>query len=228
MLHGFCGTSKDNFIRTGWVDALTKAGRQTLLMDFRGHGHSQKIYDPAAYHREVLAGDAVNLLDHLGLDRVDLVGFSMGAVVSLHFAVAAQDRLNTLALMGLGDRFFTARPSGPPHWDAAEALEATGDLSGFSPRALALRAYAERLGQDLGAIAACARASKSPPDLAAVKDIAVPFMILAGERDVVAGGLSRLEAELPRARCVTVPGVTHDRTFFHPLCKAAVIDFLAD
>ena len=58
--------------------ALTQAGYRVIALDNRGHGESEKLYDPAAYSSEAMAGDAVRLLDHLGIARAHVMGYSDG------------------------------------------------------------------------------------------------------------------------------------------------------
>ena len=223
LLHGFCGTAADNFVRTGWVGVLARAGRQTIMMDMRGHGESEKLYDPEAYSRELMAQDALNLLDHLGIKQADLVGFSMGGVVSLQIAQQAPDRLTSLSVLGVGDAFYGSEER---RGDSADALEAESIDGSHSERAKQFRLYAESLGQDLKAVAACSRAPRGTPDKNAIAGLSVPLLLLAGSRDATAGGLSALEETWPNARCVILPGVTHDKTLSHGMVKMEVVEFL--
>ncbi|MFQ5513700.1 MAG: alpha/beta fold hydrolase [Myxococcota bacterium] len=74
---------------------------QTLALDHRGHGRS--AWDPRArYDPETLAHDVEAVLAHLGLERVVLVGHSLGGRVALHFARRAAQRLAGLVLVDVG------------------------------------------------------------------------------------------------------------------------------
>src|SRR5215831_18750679 len=73
LVHGFASTKETNWVTPGWVDTLTRAGRRAIALDNRGHGESTKLYDPARYHTAVMAEDVRALMDHLGLDRADLI-----------------------------------------------------------------------------------------------------------------------------------------------------------
>src|SRR5271168_32182 len=77
LVHGFASNKEVNWVYPGWVSTLTRAGRRVIALDNRGHGASTKLYDPAAYHTEEMAGDAVALLDHLGVSTADVMGYSM-------------------------------------------------------------------------------------------------------------------------------------------------------
>ena len=60
---------------------------RTIVFDNRGHGRSEKLYDPAQYTPWIMARDAANLLDHLDIERADVMGYSMGARIAAHLAV---------------------------------------------------------------------------------------------------------------------------------------------
>jgi len=79
LIHGFGSSGKVNWLDTGWVEALTDAGYQAITVDNRGHGASRKLYDPNLYYAHDMAEDARRLLDHLGIERAAVMGYSMGA-----------------------------------------------------------------------------------------------------------------------------------------------------
>src|SRR5665213_3052220 len=80
LVHGFASTKEVNWVAPGWVTTLTRAGRRVIALDNRGHGQSSKLYDPTDYHTSKMTGDVAALLDHLGLERADIMGYSMGAL----------------------------------------------------------------------------------------------------------------------------------------------------
>src|SRR6185312_10964609 len=77
LVHGFASTKEVNWVQTGWISALTGAGRRVIALDNRGHGASSKLYEPSAYHSAAMADDVRALLDHLNLPRADVMGYSM-------------------------------------------------------------------------------------------------------------------------------------------------------
>src|SRR5579875_2690552 len=79
LIHGFASSHRINWVSPSWTTTLAKAGRRVIAFDNRGHGASAKLYEPSAYATPELARDALNLMDHLGLRRVDVMGYSMGA-----------------------------------------------------------------------------------------------------------------------------------------------------
>src|SRR5436305_2631926 len=77
LIHGFASTHAVNWLFPLWVRTLTGAGRRVIALDNRGHGRSEKLYDPKDYHTATMAEDSRNLLDHLGIDNADVMGYSM-------------------------------------------------------------------------------------------------------------------------------------------------------
>src|SRR3546814_12369466 len=71
-------------------------------LDLRGHGDSDKPHNPACYKPDVLADDAFDLIDHLGLTDYDLAGYSLGGRTSVRMlAKGAKPRRAVLSGMGL-------------------------------------------------------------------------------------------------------------------------------
>jgi len=224
LIHGFASNHRVNWVDPRWVEALARAGRRVVAFDNRGHGQSEKLYAPADYRADLMMQDAANLLAHLGIERADVMGYSMGARIASLLALAEPRLIRALILGGLGDRL--VRDSGLPE-SIAEALEAPSLDSLADPTQRMFRAFADRTKSDRAALAACVRGSRlslTPADMARISQ---PALVAVGERDTVAGNPHALAAMLPRAEALSIPGRDHnlavgDRTF-----KAAVLDFLA-
>jgi pimeloyl-ACP methyl ester carboxylesterase len=101
LLHGFSGSAEGLYIKPGTFDALVGAGYHVVAMDQRGHGRSEKLYGADSYGMNMVE-DVRRLLDHLGEEKVHLVGYSMGARVSSTFRSKYADRLLTITLGGYG------------------------------------------------------------------------------------------------------------------------------
>ncbi len=78
------------------VKPLVEVGYRVLRYDHRGHGRSEVI--PGDYTIAMLAGDAIGLMDVLGIDRVHFVGLSMGGMVGQLLGATHGDRLLSLTL----------------------------------------------------------------------------------------------------------------------------------
>jgi pimeloyl-ACP methyl ester carboxylesterase len=224
-VHGFASNAQVNWVYPGWVATLTKAGRRVIALDNRGHGASSKLYDPAAYHSERMAGDVRALLDHLGLGRADVMGYSMGARITAFFALAHPAHLRRAILGGLGIRLVDG--VGLPE-SVAEALEAPALADVRDPTGRVFRAFAEQTRSDLAALAACIRGSRQTLTRDEVAAIRAPVLVAVGTKDEVAGSAQALAALLPRGRALDIPGRDHMLAVGDKVFKEAVLAFLAE
>ena len=86
----------------GLMRALADRYR-VIALDNRGHGASEGPHDPALYGAGThMAEDVVRLMDHLGVGRADVMGYSMGAWITGHLAVRHPERLRSAIFGGLG------------------------------------------------------------------------------------------------------------------------------
>jgi pimeloyl-ACP methyl ester carboxylesterase len=213
-----------NWVYPGWVSTLTKAGRRVIALDNRGHGASSKLYDPAAYHSAQMAEDVRALLDHLGLARADVMGYSMGARITAFFALAHPARLRRAVLGGLGIRLVEG--VGLPE-SIADALEAPSLDDVRDPTGRTFRAFAEQTQSDLKALAACIRGSRQTLTRAEVATLRAPILVAVGSKDTVAGSARELAALLPSGRAFDIPGRDHMLAVGDKAFKEAVLSFLA-
>lgn len=223
LVHGFASTHAVNWIEPGWVDLLVKAGHQVVMFDLRGHGESDDLYDVAAYDRGVMAADILALLDHLGLGQADIMGYSLGAMLSLRFAMDYPDRCRSVVLAGVGDRLFA--PSGQIE-PVVEALLADSLHDAKTPVGRAFRAFADKNGQDREALAACYQVPRDKLTDETLAQVQVPVLVVAGERDEIAGSAERLAAPFPKGEAVTIARRDHMRTVGDKAYKEAVLAFL--
>ena len=99
LVHGFLVTYVGNWGAPGITEALLTAGYRVIALDCRGHGQSGKPHDPQQYGAE-MGWDVIRLMDHLGLERAHIVGYSMGAMITAHLLVVAPERFLTATLGG--------------------------------------------------------------------------------------------------------------------------------
>src|ERR1039458_2802900 len=141
LVHGFASNKEVNWVVPGWVETLTRAGRRVIALDNRGHGQSSKLTDPAAYHSAAMAEDVRALLDHLRLERADVMGYSMGARITAFLVMNHPARARQAILGGLGIRLVDG--VGLPA-SIADALEARSLAEVSDPTARVFRAFAEQ------------------------------------------------------------------------------------
>jgi pimeloyl-ACP methyl ester carboxylesterase len=223
LIHGFASTKETNWVQPGWIATLRGVGRRVIALDNRGHGASSKLYDPAAYHSATMAEDVRALLDHLTIDRADVMGYSMGARITAFFAVKHSARVRSAIFGGLGIRLVEG--IGLPE-SIAEALEAPSLDDVQDPTGHMFRSFAQQTGSDLRALAACIRGSRQTMSRAEVAGIRVPVLVAVGTKDQIAGNSHELAALVPGARALDIPGRDHMLAVGDKVYKAGVIDFL--
>jgi pimeloyl-ACP methyl ester carboxylesterase len=226
LIHGFTSDLENNWRATGILDSLIDGGRRVIAMDCRGHGKSGKPHDPAAYMGTAMADDVIALMDHIGLDRSDLMGYSMGGFLSAALLTRHSDRFHTAILGGVGDLTSSRARRNPAA--IADAMEAGSASSVTDPAARAFRVFAEAQGADLKALAAMQRGADRREwlDRSQLAHIDLPVMILVGENDNVVGPPEPLAAAIPGATLVKTPG-DHISALVKLEFKQAILDFLA-
>ena len=227
LIHGFAASRDETWRRLGWYAAFERKRWRAIALDLRGHGESDKPHDGASYARADLAGDLVALLDHLGVGRIDVLGYSMGAHLALGLALHHPDRADRLILGGVGGRVIDGGgPMAQSKMTMAEAMRAD-DPEAIPDKTLkGFRRFADQEGADRLALAACSEGAGravTPDDFASIH---APTLVVAGALDDIAGDPQRLADSFPDARSVTLPGCDHFSATPHALFKASVFDFL--
>lgn len=223
LIHGFASNKEANWVIPAWTATLKGAGRRVIAIDNRGHGASSKLYDPAAYHSVIMAEDVAALIEHLGLSRADIMGYSMGARITAFLALKHAARVRSAVLGGLGMQLVEG--GGLPE-SIAEGLEAPTLADVRDPTAHVFRAFAQQTKSDLRALAACLRGSRQTLGRDEVGGIAVPCLIAVGTKDPIAGSAEQLAALIPGARALDIPGRDHMLAVGDKVFKAGVLKFL--
>lgn len=230
LVHGFAADAERNWRAPGVIAALLGAGRRVIAFDARGHGQSDKPHDPELYARDAMAGDVLRLMDHLGIARADLAGYSMGGFVSASLLAGHPERFNSVILSGVGDSVIEPGQASmrTRSKNIAEAMRSGAGASHDDETARGFRAFAEAMGNDLQALAAVVSApDRAMFDPAALAANAVPVLVLVGDADVLIGESKGLAAGIRGARHAVVPG-DHLTAVGQPAFRQAIIDFLAE
>ena len=224
--HGFVATAALNWVQPGIVEALTSTGRQVVALDARGHGLSGKPHDPSFYGEAKMARDLRQLFDVVGAQQVDLVGYSMGAIVSL--LTASQDeRIRRLVVGGAGAGVVElggvdTRAVGSSAIIAALQADDPGTIT--DPIAKRFRSLADLVGGDREALAAQAAARHRSP--IPLNQITAPTLVIGGDADPLAARLEVLVSAIPNARGLRLPG-DHLSVVLTPGFASAIVEFLA-
>ncbi len=225
LIHGFASSHYVNWVSPGWFKTLNDAGYRAIALDNRGHGASSKSYDEADYTPTKMASDAVALLDHLGIDKAHVMGYSMGARVSAFLALEAPERVATLVFGGLG----IGMVDGVGDWDPIAAALLAEDPSKIThPQGRSFRAFADQTRSDRRALAACITTSRELLTEEDMSRITQPTLVAVGTRDDIGGSAEELAALMPNATPFPIEGRDHmlavgDKTF-----KKRVVEFYAE
>jgi pimeloyl-ACP methyl ester carboxylesterase len=221
LVHGFCSNFQVNWVGSRWVETMTRTGRRVIGLDNRGHGRSEKPHDPAGYGPQMVQ-DVVNLIDHLDLERVDYVGYSMGSQIGLRLLVAHPDRVRRAVTGGIGMNVTTP-------WSAAEpvARRLRGDETEQSPAAVLFYDFAVAVpGNDLEALACCITARSAPLTREQLAEIETPVLVAVGGADPIARDARSLAELLPHGEYFEVPGRDHATAVPSRAIKERALEFL--
>ncbi|HEX4263366.1 MAG TPA: alpha/beta hydrolase [Verrucomicrobiae bacterium] len=155
LIHGLHSSSRINWDLPGTTRFLAQHF-QVVTMDCRGHGQSDKPEGEDAYGINMV-DDVVRLMDHLGIQRARIAGYSMGAMIAMKLAVMHPERVAGIVLGGMG-------------WNQAGAplKSVVGDIPKFlMPAPLACAQSFPHFGV-------------TEPEIKAVK---IPVTVIIGEND---------------------------------------------
>jgi 3-oxoadipate enol-lactonase len=209
---------------------------QVLCYDTRGHGTSD--VSRGEYSVEMLGSDVLGLADTLGIKTFAFCGLSMGGAIAQWLAIHAPERLTRLVLANTSPQF------GPrSNWETRMKAVSNGGMAAivdavmgrfFSPETLAKDADAKSvksvfLATDpLGYLGCCA-AIRDFDSRGSLRDIRVPTLVIAGDRDVSTpweGNGEVLARDIPGARVVRLPA-THISNIECPRAfTMALLEFL--
>jgi pimeloyl-ACP methyl ester carboxylesterase len=224
LLHGFASTKNVNWVYPTWVSELKKNGRRVIALDNRGHGDSSKLYDPEAYHIGTMAGDVSALMDHLKIDRADIMGYSLGSRMTAWLARSQPQRLRSAIFGGVGIGLIEG---GGPGEEVAEALEAPSLDDVTDPVGRTFRAFADQTRSDRRALAACLRGSRRLMTREEAAAIEVPVLIAVGTADEIAGSAQGLARIIRGAEVLEIPNRDHMRAVGDKIYKTGVLNFLS-
>jgi pimeloyl-ACP methyl ester carboxylesterase len=227
--------------RPGLVRALLTAGARTILPDMRGCGASDKPREKAAYENSAMARDVVGLIEHLRLDAVDVIGFSMGAGTAARLLLLRPPQVKSAILAGFGDYAIedrvlefpknwpvpdsVARPITARVWmeEGAKILEKGEMVPGHLASANLIAARIT--GADPKVMAALIRgALMNSLPVEPLQQIDIPVLILNGKADAANQKIAGLLQAIPTARSGECEG-DHNSTPYQPTFQQAVVQF---
>ncbi|WP_434993893.1 alpha/beta fold hydrolase [Arthrobacter sp. Ld5] len=232
LLHGFGSSSRQNWVDTGWVRHLNDAGRNVVMVDLPAHGDSGAPADAGAYAPSRMRADILQALfdervlplrSDLPGSGVDVIAYSLGSRLAWEFGATQPELVRRMVLGGPG----TADPLASFDLAGAELYLAGGPASEDPVTADLLRMAQAGPHNDLPSLLAMVSAIKTEPFDPQQAVPKMPLLLVAGDRDEYAEGISDLQAWAPDARVTTLPGRDHANAITSRLFKEAAVAFLA-
>jgi 2-succinyl-6-hydroxy-2,4-cyclohexadiene-1-carboxylate synthase len=230
LAHGFTQTAR----LWGAFGAALGAGRRLVAVDLPGHGGSSGVAAGLA--------EGADLLVDVAADRApfDLVGYSLGARLALHAALAHPEAIGHLVLIGgtAGIEDASQRTARRRRDEAlADALEASGDVEDFVTRWLAAPMFA---GLPAGAADLAERLRNTAPGLASslrlagtgtqeplwdrLGEVRAAVLVVAGADDPRFAAVGeRMARALPHGAFALVPGAGHAAHLHRPAQSARIV-----
>ncbi|MDU9027490.1 alpha/beta fold hydrolase [Pseudomonas mediterranea] len=246
-LHGFLRNSRD-FVEFG--ELMAKRGVRVIAPDLRGRGFSEWFNDSSQYHYDLIKRDVVELLDHLQIMRVALLGIALGALISIDLAAEEPQRVKGIVLNDQGTE--VNKQSASKMASNVEAASYTFDEAvermklhfgdtypGLSHERwvnLTLRAYRDhKPGEyardlDLSSMADVPRLAAERPDLWKhfLATVGTPVAILRGALSTYfsADCADRMVASHPKASLTTIEGRGHPPLLDEQASLEAIFELL--
>lgn len=225
-VHGFASNARDNWVLTGWVRELTRAGYRVLALDQRGHGHSAKPHQPDDYGIRTLVTDVESVMDAYLVDDAFYVGYSLGARVGWEVVRDLPHRIGRAVLGGVPDGIPLAR------LDLDQVRAYIADGTPVADRTTQnYIALTERVpGNDLQALVALAEGMRASgtidPDPADAPTR--PILFATGSEDAIIEGSRALASAAHDGRFFEIPKRNHFNAPGSRDFKEAALAFLAE
>ncbi len=221
LLHGLFSNARTNWIRYGHAAAIAAGGFRVIMPDLRAHGDSAKPHEAGAYPCDVLTGDGLALIAHLGLTDYDLGGYSLGARTAARMMVCGA-RPRRAIISGMGLTGLTDVAPRTAHF--RQILDNPGSFEKFSPE-WNVEAFLRTTGGDVVALRLLLDSMITTP-IEAIAAIGTPTLVLTGSEDRDNGSGHALAETLPSAIYTEVPG-GHMSCVTKADLGQAMADFLA-
>ena len=211
LLHGAIVDFNYNFVQTGWVESLTENGFQVIGIDFRGYGESDKSEDSSFYGTTNFSIDVVNLINHLKLENVCLIGYSMGTVIALDLLDKHPEYFSKAVLIATGNGLI-----GIPPFILANILPGLAKVFSYDsfPSHLpnhvsAYWSFLNEVGLDRKSMIAFSLANYTNLTADKAAEINIPILIISGENDLVLGQGEKVAETLPKGKYIEIEGANH-------------------
>jgi pimeloyl-ACP methyl ester carboxylesterase len=235
LVHGLACEHVANWMLPRVFQRLSKRYR-VIALDNRGHGKSDRPYDPMQYGLEMV-DDVVRLMDHLGIAKAHVVGYSLGGFITLKLALKHPQRLLSAAPCGAG---WTANPVEELKLlynlseDLAQGRGITALLKWLQAPNKPLPApvlwFINRMTCTLNDMKALSCLLRKVPMLVAteseVRGNVVPCLAIVGEDDHMKLFADQLAGAMPNLELLVLPRCDHITTLLSRKTVPALMAFL--
>jgi len=228
LIHGLSATAYGNWFPNGIADSLA-SNHRVIAIDCRNHGLSDYPAGTLAWGSEY---DVIELMDHLGIEKAHLHGYSMGGAIIAQMMAKVPERIITASMGGYGI------PETDPDWIAKIPAESKGsDTDALKAYEELLHAYARSKGMTAEETEAFFNMPRNerprilPPEVDIdLKSIDFPVMTLIGEFDRAQGKSHRMQREIKDFMHITIPGKSHNTAimagYMPPLYINSLVEFI--
>jgi len=222
LIHGFASSREQNWGSTGWIDRLVRAGFRVAAFDCRGHGQSDKPHETSAYDRQMI-DDILAVMDAAEMPVADVMGYSMGAMLTVRLLMLHPERVRRAVTAGIGETYF--RDDIAWRNAVADAMLAESPDEIEDRQARRFRIFGGQKGKDRVALSACMRAPRHVYKPAHLKAAKSTVLVVAGEKDDLTGSPRPLAEAFADGRALILPYKDHMTAVGDPAYKKAVIAF---
>ena len=215
LVHGFIVNS-NSWRHAALYDSLIAAGNKVILIDMRGNGKSGKPHNEETYEHDAEAKDVMLLMQHLHINKYDVVGYSRGSIITARLLVLDKN-VHKAVMGGMGSDF--TNPDWPRRIQFYHAL-AFDTVAAL--HAMVLNVQKAGLDQQVLALLQKYQPSTPKEDL---KKIMKPVLVIHGDSDIDNGNADELASFFPNAAIAITPG-DHNHAASTPEFAAAVMAFL--
>ena len=188
----------------GYVKCLGDRFR-LILFDARGHGQSDKPHEAEAYEMSDHVNDVQTILDTLEIEQTHFFGYSMGGRIGFAFAQQAPHRLKKLIVGGA-----YPNPENLTAFQGVDGTDSTAFITAFEALiGEALSPMAQEFVKANDLIALAASAQPRPNAASELRQLDLPMLLLAGERDRRIAKIQACAQQLPNAQFELLEGVNH-------------------
>jgi pimeloyl-ACP methyl ester carboxylesterase len=236
LTHGFTMDALAEWGSRGIIDPLAERYK-VIAIDNRGHGKSGKPHEPEKYGMEMVK-DIVRLLDHLGMNKAHVAGYSLGGFITTKLITTYPDRVQSAIIGGAG--WWKEFGSQESLWlklaDSLEQGKGVGSMIEF----MIPEGRPKPTQEQIDALDALIAARNDTLALAAVirgmgeiqvtehqlRANTVPALAIIGEIDTLKPGVDEMSAVMANLEVVVVEGADHPGAIASPKFRESMLDFL--